>query len=980
MGNRRQWTGKNIITMAPIQRTWRTRKIGSLKPLQRLHAPRQFRVPHKRSGGSFPSRLVLLALIGGIASVVLIAGFFYVYSRDLPAVEEIRKGSIVIPESTKIYDRSSEHLLYTIHGEENRTRISLAEIPDFVKWATIATEDQDFYRRDLAIDFKGIARAILGLLRTHSLESSPGGSTITQQLVKNLILTREKTLSRKIKEIILSFRIEKTFTRDEILELYLNQIPYGSNAYGIEQSSQTFFGKSAKHLTLSQSAILAALPKATTRLSPFGSQTDELFDRQRAILKQMLNEGYISEDEWNRALTEEVAFKKSPERIEAPHFVMYVREILAHRYGDSALEHDGLNVITTLDYDLQKIAEKAVAEGAKTNDQKGADNAGLVAIDPKTGQILAMVGSRDYFDTDHEGNFNVALANRQPGSSFKPIVYATLFTKGYTPDTILYDVETDFDPREGAEYKPQNYDGKFRGPVKIRAALAGSLNIPAVKALYLAGVETVLDYAARLGYTTLTDPGKVGLSLALGGGGVKLLEHTLAFAVLINDGVREETVSIMRVEKNNANVLEEWEESDGERVFSINSARMVIDILQDNSARAQVFGEGGPLVLKNRPAAVKTGTTNDYRDAWTIGGTPQIVAGVWAGNNDNSPMNKGDGGSRAAAPIWNAFMQGALKNTEVIQFPKPEIPVTGKPILDGTLDGAIKVKVDKVSGKLATEYTPAEYIEEQSFAEFHSIFHYIDKSAPLGPAPVQPSLDPQYSEWEKGITLWVEKSGSSDKLTKPPTEYDDAHVPANIPYLAILSPAPRAELHEDSVLVEIDVTAKRHLAKVEYELDGQFRESAGLLPYSRRVYFGSIPDGAHIITVTAFDDAGNRAKQEVEIALSRGKSAGETSPLIPATPGVTILAPTKDAVIARDQFPFTVRLFVDKSELAELVNVYYNDKNGNPMLIGTVTSIAEEPIGVSWRTSPPSGPYTMYAILIDKNGESYRSEVKIIVN
>lgn len=962
----------------PSHYTWRTRKIGTAKTPRRAYAPRRFRIPRGRDDGSFARRTILAALIGGIGCVILLAGLFYMYSRDLPDVEEIRKGTIVIPESTKIYDRTGEHLLYTIHGEENRTRVAGAEIPDFVKWATIATEDQDFYRRDLAIDFKGLARAVIGLLRTRSFDSTPGGSTITQQLVKNLILTREKTLSRKIKEIILAFRIEKAFSRDEILELYLNQIPYGSNAYGIEQASQTFFGKRAKELTLGQSAILAALPKATTRLSPFGTHTDELFQRQRVILQQMLNEGYISEDEWDAAREESLAFKKSPERIEAPHFVLYVKEILAHRYGDAALEHDGLKVTTTLDYELQKIAERAVAEGAKANEKKGADNAGLVAVDPKMGQVLAMVGSRDYFDTDHQGNFNVALANRQPGSSFKPIVYATLFIKGYTPNTILYDTETDFDPREGAEYKPQNYDGKVRGPVKIRAALAGSLNIPAVKALYLAGIETVLDYAARLGYTTLTDPEKVGLSLALGGGGVKLLEHTSAFAVLANDGIRRETLSILKVEKTNGETLEEWEESEGERVFSANVARMVTDILEDNAARANVFGEGGPLVLPGRPAAVKTGTTNDYRDAWTIGWTPQIVAGVWVGNNDNSPMNKGDGGSRAAAPIWNAFMSEALKDSEVVPFSKPEIPVTGKPILDGALEGVVKVKVDKVSGKLATEYTPPEFIEERLFAEFHDILHYIDRTAPLGAPPVDPSLDPQYAEWEKGVLQWAQKSGEADKLAKPPTEYDDVHTPANIPYLTILSPAPRAVVNDDSIFVEIDVSAKRRLSKVEYALDGQFRESAGLAPYSRRVYFGSIPDGAHVITVTAFDDAGNRAKQEVEITLSRGETTA--APPRPAPLSVTILSPTSEAVIARAHFPFTVRLFVERSEFAERVNVYYNDKNGNPMLVGAATGIAGDPISIEWKEPPPLGAYTLYAILIDKNRQSYRSEVEITVN
>ncbi len=974
-----------VLFMPPHIRTWkssqktrsrtgntsrrspfRTRQIGTIN----FHQP-------KKKQRSFFRSIISFGLYCAIAGVIFFALAFFYYGRDLPSLDQIKTGTASIPESTKIYDRTGTHLLYTIHGEENRTTIPLSKIPDNVKWATISTEDQDFYTRPLAIDIKGFARAIFGIFKNRSLTSGPGGSTITQQLVKNLILTRERSLSRKIKEIILSFRIEKAFNRDEILALYLNQIPYGSNAYGIEQAAKTFFGKPANELSLAESATIAALPKATTYYSPFGTRTDELFKRQQIILKQMLNEGYISEDEWKKAGIQKVEFSVGAENIEAPHFVIYVREILARRYGENELEQGGLTVITSLDYDLQKIAEKVVKKGADANDKLGADNAGLVAIDPRDGSILAMAGSRDYFDVKHNGNFNVALALRQPGSSFKPIVYASLFSKGYTPNTILYDVTTDFASKDGEEYIPKNFDGTERGPVTIRKALAGSLNIPAVKALYLANIYTVLDYAAELGYTTLNEPNRFGLSLALGGGDVKLLEHVGAFATLANDGVRNELAPILKVTKPDGSVLEEHKEISGIRVFSENVARMITDILSDNEARSYVFGENNFLTLGNIPVAAKTGTTNDSRDAWTVGYTPALAAGVWVGRNDSAPM-KNAGGVRAAGPIWNEFMREALKGKAVIQFISPEIPITGKPILDGDVQGIVKVKIDKISGKLATQYTPQENIEEQAFANFHSILHYIDKDNPLGPAPIDPSRDPQYKNWEEGVRKWVETSGEAASFKKPPVDFDDVHTPENLPKLRIISPAENQVITDNSFMIDIDVFATRRIAKVEYYIDDEFRESAGLNPYSRRIYFGNIGDGAHTISVIASDDANNHTKISIPIILQRGIA---DSPVpSPQKPSVSFTYPENQAIISRAAFPLTLRLFIQKPEFVNRLNVYYNDKNSNPIIIASQTAPLTETASLIWSDIPPSGAYPVYAIIIDKNGESYRSEIMVSVN
>jgi len=871
--------------MAIMQKTWRSREIKYRKQLLKGQSRQQVKrkkfpftvrkiersayLQKPRKHGHILRNLIALFLFAGIIGAGTLAGLFFYYSRDLPSIDQIKTGALVIPESTKIYDRTGEHLLYTVHGEENRTRIPLEQIPDYVKWATISTEDQDFYTRDLAIDFKGILRALIAVWQNRSFTQGPGGSTITQQLIKNMILTREKTISRKIKEIILAFRIEKTFSRDEILELYLNQIPYGSNAYGIEQAARIFFGKSAKDLNLTESALLAALPKATTYYSPFGAHVDKLLGRHKIILGQMLDRGYINEDQWNAALKQKLEFAPSAVSMEAPHFVIYVKEMLAKRFGEAKLEQGGLKVITTLDYEMQKIAETVIKEGAETNDLLGADNAALVAIDPGAGQILAMVGSRDYFDTEHDGNFNVTLALRQPGSSFKPIVYASLFTKGYTPNSILFDVETDFAPAQDKEYIPVDYDEKERGPVTIRQALAWSLNIPAVKALYLANIFKVLDYAAQLGYSSLDDPSKLGLSLALGGGDVKLLEHTAAFGVLANDGVRKPLEAILQVQDTNGEMLMEFKQNDGVRVFPKNVARMVTDILADNKARAPVFGANSYLSLGNIPAAAKTGTTNDSRDAWTVGYTPNLVAGVWVGNNDNSPMNKAVGGSKAAAPIWNKFMRQALAGKEIALFPKPEILETGKPILDGKIEQVVKVKIDKISGKLATKYTPEDLIEEKAFAEFHSILHYIDPDNPLGPAPTNPAANPQYQNWEQAILRWAKESEQAVEFKTPPKETDDVHIPENIPVLTVILPKDNQVVSKDSILIKIDAQAKLGISKVEYYIDDVFRESAGLSPYSRRLYFGSMADGPHTITVRAFDTVGNRISQNITIELRR---------------------------------------------------------------------------------------------------------------
>ncbi|PJA86675.1 MAG: penicillin-binding protein, partial [Candidatus Moranbacteria bacterium CG_4_9_14_3_um_filter_42_9] len=619
-----------------------------------------------------------------LLSLVLVAVIFIYFAKDLPSPGKVN--ARFIAESTKIYDRTGNHILYDIHGEEKRTLIPFAEMPDSMRYATITLEDQAFYSH-YGIKFSSIIRsAIKDILHRGTTQ---GGSTITQQFVKNSILTREKTFTRKIKEVILSIEMEQKFSKDEILGMYLNEIPYGSNAYGVEAAAQTFFGKHAKELTLDESALLAALPQAPTYYSPFGSHPENLKARQEYVLKQMASLGYITQEQAEQAIQIDVLSKISPyaENISAPHFVMYIKEYLESKYGEQAVEQGGLKVYTTLDWDKQQIAEAAVKTGADLNTKKyGAENAALVAIDPKTGQILAMVGSKDYFDKPIDGQVNVAIRDRQPGSSFKPYVYLTAFKKGYTPETLLWDVNTDFDLGTGKDYNPKNYDGKNRGSVKMKEALAMSLNVPAVKTLYLAGVNDSINTAKSLGITTLNNPERYGLSLVLGGGEVKLLDHTSAFGSLANNGVFHNKTAVLKIQDSTGSVLEEYKDSPGERIVEKKYLGMLDYILSTNDLRAPVFGNNNPLKFADRSVAAKTGTTNEWRDGWTMGYTPSLVVGVWAGNNDNSAMVQGADGIYVAAPIWRSFMDQVLKNYNIKPFPKYKKEDTGKPVLDGTLN------------------------------------------------------------------------------------------------------------------------------------------------------------------------------------------------------------------------------------------------------------------------------------------------------
>jgi len=699
------------------------------------------------------NRKRLLALLTIFVAILALFSFVAIIwlSHDLPNPNQLINREIA--QSTKIYDRTGEHVLYEIHGDQKRTLVSLSQIPMYVRQATISIEDKDFYKHGGFSVWAMVRTAITNVLYNRSA----GGSTLTQQFIKNAVLTNDKTFTRKVKELILAQQIEKKFSKDDILQMYLNEIPYGSNAYGVEAASQKYFGKDVKDISLAQAALLASLPQSPSRYSPYGPNKDILLGRKDYVLDLMAEQGYITEVQRDEAKKEVLTFQTPEVSITAPHFIMYIKSLLADKYGEQTLEQGGLKIISTIDFDKQKIADEVVTDKTKDYQKKyDANNAALVAIDPKNGQVLAMVGSRNYFDDSIQGQVNVATSLRQPGSSIKPIVYASLFEKGYTPNTILYDVVTNFSTDSSQPYIPHNYNLKEYGPVSIRKALAGSLNIPAVKALYLTGVNSVVDLAHAMGYSSL-DAKDLGLSLVLGGGEVRLLDHTNAFSAFARDGQVSPVVTILKVEDKDGKTLEEWQPS-SKTVITAQTARLINSVLSDNSARSFIFGEKNSLTLGDRPVAAKTGTTNDYHDAWAIGYTPSLVAGVWVGNTDNKAMKSGSDGSVLAAPVWKAFMTGVLSGTPVETFKEPDMTLTGKAVIDGQLPIVGTTPVDSRTGKAASANTPAEFIQNTNIYDNHSILYYVDKNDPLGPVPTNPANDSQFVGWEAAIAAWAAKS------------------------------------------------------------------------------------------------------------------------------------------------------------------------------------------------------------------------------
>jgi 1A family penicillin-binding protein len=685
--------------------------------------------------------------LGGCLLLLLL---FIYYTWNLPQPEKFTETPFI--QSTKIYDKTGKILLYDIYGEEKREIVSFDKISNNLKHSVLASEDARFYDHG-GVDIQGILRAVFVDLTSQS--KSQGGSTLTQQLIRTVYLTGQKSISRKIREVVLSIELEQKYSKDQIFDWYLNAIPFGENAYGVEAAAQTYFNKPASDLSLAESAALTALIPAPSFYSPYGPNKAELLQKKDVVLERMEKLGYITDAQYKKAKNEKINFSETTASIKSPDFVMYVKKYLDDKYGEDYLKEKGLRVYTTLDYDLQQYVEQVIKDSDVVNKNKNANNAAMVVIDPKTGEILALVGSKDYFAKAYpagcedlpgskclfEPKYDVAtMGQRQPGSSFKPFAYATAFEKGYTPDTVLWDANTEFNPNCDANadsvtgingsacYNPQDYDGKNRGPVTLRTALDCSLNIPAVKVLYLAGIPDTLQTAKNLGITTLTDTSNYGLSLVLGGGDVNLLEMTSAYGVFAAEGNYMPPVSILKITDADGNIIEQNQES-ATKVLDTQIARQISNVLSDNTARTPIFGAHSPLYVPGYQVAAKTGTTQNFIDGWTLGYTPFAVVGVWTGNNDNSPTR--DEGVGIAAPMWNKVMTKIVSSHPIENFITPD-PITNRsPVL---------------MGQLPSNNT-------------NSILYYVDKNNPMGPAPQNPASDPQYPLWQIGIDNYLIKMG-----------------------------------------------------------------------------------------------------------------------------------------------------------------------------------------------------------------------------
>ena len=812
--------------------------------------------------------IITLLVAGGILFAWLIAG--------LPSFHDLH-GQAIAP-TTKIYDRHG-NILYEIIDPHfgKHTPLPLDEIPLHLRQATIATEDANFYTNP-GVDLRAILRAFIINLRGGEVLS--GGSTITQQLARNLLLSPEerfeRTLTRKLRESILAWHLARTYSKDEILALYLNESYYGNLAYGVEAAAQAYFGKSVDELDLAECALLAGLPQSPAIYNPL-ENPQAARERQAVVLELMVKNGYVDNEAARLAKEEQLHFAAVPFPIRAPHFVMYVWGLLEKRFGPEELYRGGLEVYTTLDLDMQEAAQSiarrrlAILADRPRRDlpDPNVHNAALVALDPDTGEILTMLGSPDYFDPEIDGAVNCSLAPRQPGSSIKPITYAAAFAQDYTPATMILDVRTAFTTREGEPYAPLNYDLTFHGPVLARQALASSYNLPAVKVLDYVGLDKMTALARNMGITTFDDSERFGLSLTLGGGEVRLLELTAAYAAFANGGHKVEPVAILRVEDSQDRILYERKPRQGERVLDERIAYLMTDILSDDLARMPAFGEGSVLKL-SRPAAVKTGTTTDWRDNWTIGYSPSLVVGVWAGNADNSPM-RDVSGVTGAAPIWHDFMEEVLEARQIEEFVEPA--------------GLTHVEVCALSGQLPNSYCPHRRTElfiagtePTETCEMHQLFTVDAATGQLASSDTPPErivervytvLPAEAVEWgrERGVSIdyWILDIGGWRSETG--NEPSNFQLPTSSFQLIITSPHEGSiyrldpALPRDDQRIEIAAWASDEVsvAELTFYVDEEPLVSFATPPY-RALW--PLASGEHIVVVGGYDPAGNRLESQ----------------------------------------------------------------------------------------------------------------------
>lgn len=813
-------------------------------------------------------RWAKLGFLGVLGLFLLLFVVLPLFSLSLPSPDKIVRTEGF---STQIMDRNG-NVLYDVYANQNRTPVQLTDIPIYLRQATIAIEDKNFYRHsgfDPIGFIRGISRIFFG-------RRAAGGSTLTQQLVKNVLLTSDRTVGRKLKEFVLAVQIERKYSKDQILQMYLNEVPYGGTAWGIGAAAQTYFGKDVRDLGLVESVILAGMPQSPSTYSPYSSTPKAYVGRAKEVLRRMREDEYINKDQESSALSmlDEVEFKERGAGFKAPHFVQYVEKILASRYGQAAVEQNGLRVTTTLDLPLQEAAQEIVSSEISKVEKQHITNGAAVVMNPETGEILSMVGSKDFNALDYDGQVNVTTALRQPGSSFKPFTYVTAFKEGYTASTLLMDVETTFPGGAGQpDYKPVNYDAKFIGPVQVRYALANSRNVPAVKMLAIVGIKDVLSTANEMGITSLPPNtetlNRVGLSLTLGGGEVRLLDMVDAYSVFVNKGFRVDPIAILKVTDVNGKVLEDNRPEKSKRVLTEEQAFLINNILSDNAARTPTFGANSNLNIAN--VMVKTGTTNDKRDNWTIGGNANAMVGVWVGNNDNSPMQTVASGVSGASPIWRRILLESLKDKPPTQFDVPQgivsmevdavsgyrshdgFPGRSEFFIKGTEPSEdpvhVMLKLCKTEDKLANpsdvaagNYTLREYL----------IFKEEDPTASAG-GP---------NKWQEGIISWL--NTQSDPKYHPPTEYCGASNPINVEFV---SPTDRASNLPNNITIKFRADSVKDIVQADLYIDGIKATSFSTIPYE---YGTTLSDGVHTLRAVAKDVENRTSERIITVGVNTG--------------------------------------------------------------------------------------------------------------
>lgn len=831
----------------------------------------------------FLSKLSTGMLILVVGVLLLIFGSVIYFATQIPNPSDLSNRDIA--QATKIYDKKGQ-LLYDVYQNQNRTPVKLSEIPDYVKKATISIEDKDFYKHS-GFSVTGIARSVFDLIVHHQVE---GGSTLTQQLVKNALLSGERTITRKLKEFILAIQVERSYNKDQILEMYLNEIPYGGTAYGIEAAANLYFGKSAKDLDLAEAAYLAGLPQRPSVYSHYGLQPELGIKRQSEVLRRMVEDKYISADQAKAAESEKLTYRtsQSEQGFKAPHFVLYVKQKLIEQFGDKMVESGGLRVTTTLDYDLQKQAEDIVNKEVDNLSSAKVGNGAAVVLDPKTGQILSMVGSKDYFGKSlpegckegitctFEPNVNVAISPRQPGSATKPIAYSKALQKGYTANQVYIDTKTEFPGGNQPAYIPVNYDGQFRGPVQMRYALGNSYNIPAVKNLAMVGVKDVMGLGYQMGLTTWepTDENvaSAGLSLVLGGREVRLLDLASAYSVFANQGRQLDPVSILKVTDSKGKTLFEYHQPDGVKVLDPGIAFIISDILADNGARTAAFGSNSVLVISGKTVAVKTGTTDEKRDNWAIGYTPSYAVGVWVGNNDNSVMSPAvASGVTGASPIWNKIMAAALKGKSNESFSKPDnvnqnevdALMTGKPH-----NGSPTRREYFISGTEPKGESSAYQRLKVCKTNPHRLANDNEDNEEKDVVVLQENDPTGANKWQTGIDQWV--------LTAPDPRFVGVTKGCSgVPGFAaggggvieIVNVGNGANVPRI-----FDVLAKANspagVKKITWVVDGAVKSTQTSEPFALHVEFPAGDKGSHTITATLEDNNGGSFSTSIGVTVS----------------------------------------------------------------------------------------------------------------